>query len=282
MTEHDDTARRAEATLTTTPPNLAAPDLIEEDADRPASRTLSGSGAAETDGMVASAMEAGADKLGQAVEGAQQAASQVAEGTQQVAGQVAERAQQAATSQATARKDQAVDTLGAVAEALRQVGRQLRDQDQGAIAGYGDQAAERVDRVAGYLRERDVRDIVGEVEGFARRQPALFLSGAFTLGLVAARFLKSSGQQAAAGGSGGSGQRSGQESPALPAASPTSSPPWTEMAQTPDTTDWTETAEMTETTETAEMTDGPTYRYEAALPAAPRDAAKERQPGPTT
>jgi hypothetical protein len=42
---------------------------------------------------------------------------------------------------------------------------------------------------------------VSEAEDFARRQPALFLGGAFALGLLGARFLKSSGQQASQGGS---------------------------------------------------------------------------------
>jgi hypothetical protein len=36
--------------------------------------------------------------------------------------------------------------------------------------------------------------MIQEVERFARRQPALFLGGAFTLGLIAARFLKSSSE----------------------------------------------------------------------------------------
>jgi hypothetical protein len=37
--------------------------------------------------------------------------------------------------------------------------------------------------------------LVGDVENFARRQPALFIGGALALGILAARFLKSSSQQ---------------------------------------------------------------------------------------
>ena len=59
---------------------------------------------------------------------------------------------------------------------------------------YVDQAADQVERLSEYVRERDVVQIAGDVEKFARREPALFLGGAFVLGLCAARFLKSSAQ----------------------------------------------------------------------------------------
>jgi hypothetical protein len=37
-----------------------------------------------------------------------------------------------------------------------------------------------------------VGELIGDVEQFARRSPALFLGGAFALGVLAARFVKSS------------------------------------------------------------------------------------------
>jgi hypothetical protein len=45
--------------------------------------------------------------------------------------------------------------------------------------------------VADTVRERDVRELVGEVQDFARRQPTLFFGGAVVLGFAALRFLKS-------------------------------------------------------------------------------------------
>jgi hypothetical protein len=68
------------------------------------------------------------------------------------------------------------------------------------VAQVAEQAAERVERVSGYLREKDIDQLVREAEDFARRQPALFLGGAFALGVLGARFLKSSGKQANQGG----------------------------------------------------------------------------------
>jgi hypothetical protein len=47
-----------------------------------------------------------------------------------------------------------------------------------------------------YLHGKDLDRIVGDVEHFARSQPLMFIGGAFGLGLLAARFLKSTPQAA--------------------------------------------------------------------------------------
>jgi hypothetical protein len=96
------------------------------------------------------------------------------------------------------------DTLTEVANAIRQSGQQLREE-QPQIAGFVDTAAEQVDKAGDFLRQSDLQDVVYRVEDIARRQPALFIGGAFVLGLVAARLLKTS----AGGASGGQGFSSG-------------------------------------------------------------------------
>jgi hypothetical protein len=101
-----------------------------------------------------------------------------------------------AESQLTSQKDRAAETAGTVAQAIRSAGEQLKGQDQSGFAQYADMAAERVEQFSDYLQSRDLREIVVEVEHFARRQPIVFLAGAFALGVLGARFLKSSGQQA--------------------------------------------------------------------------------------
>ncbi|PLS82945.1 MAG: hypothetical protein CYG59_02545, partial [Chloroflexi bacterium] len=103
-----------------------------------------------------------------------------------------------ARQQVRSQKERIAGGVENVAGVLRQTGEQLRAQDQGTIAEYANNVAEQVDRVSGYLRERDVRELVNEVEQFARRQPVLFVGAAFALGLLGARFLKSSSQQGAA------------------------------------------------------------------------------------
>ena len=49
------------------------------------------------------------------------------------------------------------------------------------------------------MREKDVQAIVRDVERYAREQPALFLGGAFVLGLLGARFLKSTANREESG-----------------------------------------------------------------------------------
>jgi hypothetical protein len=118
-----------------------------------------------------------------------------------VAERVAETAQQTVGSQVDSGLDRASDLLAQVAGAVRQSGEQLRSE-QPQVAGFADTAARQVDRVSQYLRQTDVQGLVRETEGFARRQPAVFLGGALAIGLIASRFLKASPE-------GGSGYRSG-------------------------------------------------------------------------
>ena len=92
-------------------------------------------------------------------------------------------------------KERAADELCRVADALRQTGSQLRDGNGGgAIEGYIASAATQVDRFSTYVRSTSVREMVNGVEQFARQQPTLFVGGAFMLGLIGARFLKSSSE----------------------------------------------------------------------------------------
>lgn len=102
--------------------------------------------------------------------------------------------------------DRAADQLGGVATALHKAADQLNSENNGTVAQYAEQAADRVERVADLLRHSSLDDIVGEVEGFARRQPELFIGGAFALGFLAARFVKSSGERRLQGGHSGTAQ----------------------------------------------------------------------------
>jgi hypothetical protein len=128
-------------------------------------------------------------------------ASQVKDQAAQIKDQVAEKA----TSKLDERKDMATSGLSDVSQVVRQTSDELRSRDQVMVAGYIDQAAEQLERATKYLRGRDVREMVSDVESFARREPALFLGGTFALGLLAARFLKSSGQATGSGTSGSMG-----------------------------------------------------------------------------
>jgi len=97
-----------------------------------------------------------------------------------------------ATGQLSTQKDRASEGLTKLATAVRGTSQPFRDQKQDAIAEYVDKAATQIDRLASRIRERDLGSMVQDAERFARQRPALFASVAFTAGVLAARFLKSS------------------------------------------------------------------------------------------
>jgi len=105
---------------------------------------------------------------------------------------VATQAQSQARNRLEQGKQEAATTLSSVASTLLQSGMQLRDGQQGVAGEYVERAARQIERAANYMQNADVRQMVNEVEDFARRRPAVFVGSAFAAGLLAARFLKSS------------------------------------------------------------------------------------------
>jgi len=108
--------------------------------------------------------------------------------TRQALGQARDRA---GTSLAES-KQKLADQVGGLAGALRRTTEQLREEDRTTVANLTDAAAGQADRVSDYLRRVDARAVREDLEGLARRRPALVLGGALALGLLAARFFKSS------------------------------------------------------------------------------------------
>lgn len=146
------------------------------------------------DQVVARVLAAMQDQKGDTGQ-AQHKVEEAAQQARQKASGVVEMAQQQAASRIDRQKEQAVDELTSVADTLRQMGDQLKQPEHGAVAQYaaqyGDIAADQIESLSTYLRAHDAPQLVREVESFARREPVLFLSSAFLLGLVGARFLKS-------------------------------------------------------------------------------------------
>jgi len=127
---------------------------------------------------------------------AKQQAHKVMEQTQQKAGEMMEQARDKTKSWAEQQLDTSANSLNGVARAVRETGQHMREQHDNPVHNYADfveGSADAIERAASYLRETNVDQMVGEVERFARRQPALFLGIAAALGFFAVRFLKSSG-----------------------------------------------------------------------------------------
>jgi hypothetical protein len=112
------------------------------------------------------------------------------------ASRLAREAEQGVEQVVAQRKGQAAERIGALATALHEAARTLQQQ-QGpdGIARYADTAAQQLERASGYLREQDLRGMLRQAEGFARRRPELFLAGSVLAGLALARFLKSSSRR---------------------------------------------------------------------------------------
>jgi len=121
-------------------------------------------------------------------------AEELKDEAKQVADDVMNRARQSAESRIAGGKDRIAEGLGSFAEAIRKTGENLRQEqeNESGITEYVTRAASRVEAASEYLQERDLRDVLSDLGDFARREPAFFLGGAFALGLVGGRFLKSS------------------------------------------------------------------------------------------
>jgi hypothetical protein len=89
----------------------------------------------------------------------------------------------------------AVETK-AFAQAMREAGRNLHQQGHDTQATVAEDVAGRADRLAAYLAKSDATTLIadgkrwGQQAGeFARKEPLLVTAGAFTLGLLATRWL---------------------------------------------------------------------------------------------
>jgi hypothetical protein len=125
------------------------------------------------------------------------------------AGQAFGTATQRATEVLDEKKGTVAVGLTSVADSIKQVGENLSTTDEPnpiaeTAAKYSNSLAQQIENLSGYFERKDVREMMRDVETFARRNPAYFIGGAVALGFLAARFLKSSNPNRRGGYSGGS------------------------------------------------------------------------------
>ena len=104
--------------------------------------------------------------------------------------------QQRVTSRVDEQKNRAADGLGGIADVFRSAGNELRNENE-TLASYVDTASDQLKRFADNIRQHGIADMLDDVHAFARRRPALFIGGAFLIGLGIARFLKASSDRGA-------------------------------------------------------------------------------------
>jgi hypothetical protein len=128
---------------------------------------------------------------GEGMERAQEVAGQAQQKAQEAAGQATGRMREQVDQRSTQAGEQMVST----AKDVRTVGEELRKQGKDKPAQLAEQAAQRAERLGGYLQESDADRILRDVEDFARKQPWAVAAGGLVLGFVGSRFLKASSQK---------------------------------------------------------------------------------------
>jgi len=155
------------------------------------SRTSQGTGSSQMSGQGTGGSGQGGSGASDLGEIGQQAVSQAQEQAVKIVSQAREQVTANVKSQ-TARGASIATVLSST---LQDAGAQLREQDEAAVATYLDQAAGQVQQISTMLENQEYGQLIGTVQGFARRQPVLFFAAAVTVGVVGARFLRSSASQ---------------------------------------------------------------------------------------
>lgn len=89
------------------------------------------------------------------------------------------------------RKTDTAQSVHALAQTIRKSGRDLGDKPN--VRAFFDTAADGLEQLGSSIERRSLNDFYGEAEALARRAPVAVAVGTFVAGLIAARFIKSSG-----------------------------------------------------------------------------------------
>jgi hypothetical protein len=122
----------------------------------------------------------------------QEKAREVAGQAQGSAREAAGQARGRVSQEVGRRSTQAGEQVSSTAGDARSVADELRKRGKDAPARYVEQAADRAERLGGYLQESDGDRILRDVEDFARRSPWTVAAGGLLLGFAASRMLKAS------------------------------------------------------------------------------------------
>jgi hypothetical protein len=148
---------------------------------------------AKAEGMVDQAKEFGRDMKGQAsalTQSATDAVKTQAGNLKEQAKEVASDAGDKLRASVSEQKAAGADYVGNVASIIRRTAYEF-DSDIPQAGHYIRKAAAQIENVSEAMRNRDMSEIVGNVQDFARQQPTAFFGAAVLLGFAAVRFLKS-------------------------------------------------------------------------------------------
>jgi hypothetical protein len=158
-------------------------------AERPSwARPDDNAGSGATSEVAQQARQAGQEVVYEARQAAGQVAAEAKDAGQQMAGD----ARRAAEEQINQRSTMAGERVGLAAEDARDVAQTLRGKGREAPAKVADQAADRMERFAQYLRDADAGRIMYDIRRVGREQPAAVVAGAAVVGVIIGRVVKAS------------------------------------------------------------------------------------------
>lgn len=104
-------------------------------------------------------------------------------------------AQETGQSFVTNQKENLASRFSEYANAVRSMSEKLRGEDDNILTGPAEKAAESLNRISDYLRQKEPAELLDDLESLARRRPELVFGGLFVVGFAAARFFKASRRQ---------------------------------------------------------------------------------------
>lgn len=132
------------------------------------------------------------DTAGQMGEEAKQKLSETTQTARNQARRVAGQVGETAKSTVDSRKGDVAHEISSVADVVRQTTHEVGAGTSPTIENYGRRIADGLEGISSYMNENQVEDFLADAEAFGRRNPVVLLGGAFMLGLVVGRFLRSS------------------------------------------------------------------------------------------
>ena len=134
----------------------------------------------------------GSSSVGHATQGIKQSVRSATENLKAKSTETASNLKNKTVEAVQEQKQETADRIGGYSSAIHDTADRLEEKEPN-IAWFTHRAAERLQGVADYVRDRDFRSLKGDVENLARRHPLAFFGGLFIAGLAIGNIVKAAG-----------------------------------------------------------------------------------------